>query len=64
MMSYPQAHGSNSCATDADCKTTTTTKGSTVCKTGETNPHYTCDNVNTYDYKTKSYIGIYCVKKD
>ena len=64
MMSYPQAHGSNSCATDADCQTTTTTKGSTVCKTGETNPYYTCDNVNTYDYKTKSYIGIYCVKKD
>ncbi len=57
-------NGSNICAVDADCKTTTTTKGSTVCKTGETNPHYTCDYVNSYDYKKGTYTGVYCVKKD
>jgi hypothetical protein len=64
MQSYPKAHGSLTCASDADCKLTTTTKGSNVCKKGETNPHYTCDNVNSYDYKNKSYTDTYCVKKD
>jgi len=64
MQTFPQAHGSHPCITDADCTTTTTTKGSTNCNTGETNPHYTCDNVNTYDSSSKSYTNVYCVKKN
>ncbi len=64
MQTFPQAHGSHPCITDADCITTTTTKGSTKCNAGETNPHYTCDNVNTYNSSTKSYTNVYCVKKN
>jgi hypothetical protein len=64
MEGFATQNGSRICHSDADCKMTTTTKGSTVCKTGETNPHYTCDNVNSYDYKTKTYTGVYCIKKD
>ncbi|MDD3156081.1 MAG: hypothetical protein PHP14_01305 [Candidatus Pacebacteria bacterium] len=64
MQTFPQAHGSHPCINDADCTTTTTTKGSTNCNTGETNPHYTCDDVNTYDSSSKSYTNVYCVKKN
>lgn len=66
IQSIPYIHGSRTCNTDFDCKivTTTTTKGRTECKTGETTPHYRCDNVDSYDYNKGTYTGVYCVKKD